>query len=377
MGIGRCQREVVADAAAAVHLNCPVDHVASHVGRHHLDHRDLGAGHLVAGHVHQPGGLEREQPRHVDLAARLGDALLRDRLRGDGLAECHARRGALAHQFERALGQADQAHAVVDPARPEPALCDLETAPLAQQDAGNRHPHILEVHLDVAMRRVVVAEHGQRPHDPHALGVGRDQHHALLRVPRRFRIGLAHGDVDRAARVGGAGNPPLVAVDHVVVAVAFDPGRDVGRVRRGDVGLGHGERRTDLAFQQRLEPARLVFFRAVAGNGLHVAGVGRRAVEDFGRPWHPAHDLGQRRVFLVGQAGARITGGRRAVDRQEQVPQAGRAGLELELLDRLQRGPALAGLGVGRQFLLVILLGRIDVVVHELEQPGLQLLGFR
>jgi hypothetical protein len=37
-------------------------------------------GHLVAGHVHHPGGLEREQAGHVDLAARLGDALLRDGL---------------------------------------------------------------------------------------------------------------------------------------------------------------------------------------------------------------------------------------------------------------------------------------------------------
>ena len=66
---------------------------------------------------------------------------------------------ALAHQLERALGQADQAHAVVDAARPEPALRDLEAAAFAEQDVGRRHAHVLERDLHVAVRRVVVAEH--------------------------------------------------------------------------------------------------------------------------------------------------------------------------------------------------------------------------
>ena len=52
-----------------------------------------------------------------------------------------------------------------------------------------------------------------------------------------------------------------------------------------------------------------------------------------------------------------------------------RARLRLELLDRLQRRPALAGLGVGFELVLVALLGGIDVVVHEAQQLRLQLLG--
>jgi hypothetical protein len=67
--------------------------------------------------------------------------------------------GAFAHQLERAFGQADQAHAVVDAARAQPALGDLEAAAFAQQDVGHRHAHVLEVHLHVAVRRVVVAHH--------------------------------------------------------------------------------------------------------------------------------------------------------------------------------------------------------------------------
>jgi hypothetical protein len=62
------KREVVADAGAAVHLHRPVDHLAGHVRRHHLDHRDLLLGVLVADLVHHPGGVERQQARLVDHA---------------------------------------------------------------------------------------------------------------------------------------------------------------------------------------------------------------------------------------------------------------------------------------------------------------------
>ena len=43
---------------------------------------------------------------------------------------------ALAHQLERALGQADQAHAVVDAPGPEAALRDLEAAAFAEQQVA-------------------------------------------------------------------------------------------------------------------------------------------------------------------------------------------------------------------------------------------------
>ncbi len=100
-----------------------------------------------------------KQPRLVDLDARLGDALAHDALLGQRPAEGDAALDARAHRFERALGQADQAHAVVDAARPEPALRDLEAAAFAEQDVVDRHAHVLELDLGVAVRRVVVAEH--------------------------------------------------------------------------------------------------------------------------------------------------------------------------------------------------------------------------
>ncbi len=170
--------------------------------------------------------------------------------------------------------------------------------------------------------------------------------------------------------------PPLAAVDDVVIALALDAGLDVGGIGRGHRRLGHREGAADLALQQRLEPLPVVLGRAVAGDGLHVAGIGRRAVEDLARPGHRTHDLGQRRIFLVGQAHAVVQ--RRAVllglGRQEQVPQAGGACLGLELLDRLQRRPAATGGGIGLDLGPVGRLGRVDMLGHEGLQARLQVL---
>src|SRR5258708_14441814 len=103
--------------------------------------------------------MQREQARLIDLHARLGDPLARDALLGDGLAECGARQRALAHRFQRTLREPDGAHAVMDAARPEAPLSDLEAAPFAEQDVRYRYAHILEQHFAVAVRRVVIAEH--------------------------------------------------------------------------------------------------------------------------------------------------------------------------------------------------------------------------
>ena len=60
------------------------------------------------------------------------------------------------------------------------------------------------------------------------LDAGRVHRHEDLRLPlvrRRVRVGLHHDDHDLAARVAGAGDVVLLAVDHPLVAVAHRPGR--------------------------------------------------------------------------------------------------------------------------------------------------------
>ena len=108
-----------------------------------------------------------------------------------------------------------------------------------------------------------------------------------------------------------------------------------------------------IANAERIRPSssgsshsRLLRLAAVAQQHLHVAGVGGVAVEDQRRDARPAGELGDRRVVDVGQPLAAVgaePGGVLAgvLLGQEEVPQALRAGLGLELLD----APAAAATG--------------------------------
>ena len=188
---------------------------------------------------------------------------------------------------------------------------------------------------------------------------GHDDHRLLLVAVGVLGIRLAHEDEDLAALVADAGGPPLVAVDDVGVAVAHDRGLDVGRVRGRHLGLGHGEGRADLALQQRLQVLLLELGAGVALEHLHVAGVGRRAVEGLGGDGRAAHDLAERRVFEIGEAGAAVALG------QEQVPEAALARLGLELFQDGRHRPAVGG---GVELLLERRLVGIDELVHEVRQ---------
>ena len=94
---------------------------------------------------------------------------------------------------------------MVNAARSEAALGDLEAAPFAEQDVGDRHADILEGKLGVTMRRVVVAEHRQMAQHSDARRFHRHQNHRLLGMAARVvGIGLTHEDDDLAARIVGA-----------------------------------------------------------------------------------------------------------------------------------------------------------------------------
>jgi len=80
-------------------------------------------------------------------------------------------------------------------------------------------------------------------------------------------------------------------------------------------------------FEQGLEPALFLLWRAVVPEKLHVAAVGRVAVEDLGGEQALAHLFGDARVLGVGQARAALRIG------QEQVPQPLGPCLGLERLD--------------------------------------------
>src|SRR2546422_10611133 len=83
-----------------------------------------------------------------------------------------------------------------------------------------------------------------------------------------------------------------------------------------------------------LEPLLLLLGRAVALERLHVAGVGRRAVEGLRRDRRAAHDLAERGVLEVREPGTA------PALREEEVPEAALARLRLQLLDDRGDPPA-------------------------------------
>jgi len=218
----------------------------------------------------------------------------------------------------------------------------------------------------MAERGMLVAVDRQRPLHRDARRVHRHQDHRLLPVLRCRRVALAHDDGDLAARRHGPGRPPFASLDDIVVAVAKDRGLDVGGVGGGDARLGHGEAGADLAFEQGFEPALLLLGRAVDRQDLHVADVGGVAVEHLRRGQRTAEGLAEVAVFVVGEPGAL---GAVVV---EQVPQALRAGLALQLLHQplfLPAGGALARLVED------LPLVRVDVFGHEGLETALQFVG--
>ena len=189
----------------------------------------------------------------------------------------------------------------------------------------------------------------------------------------RAGIRLAHDDEDRAVGVHGPGDPPLAPIDDVVVAVAHDRRRDIGGIRRGHVRLRHGERRADLAGEQRIQPAALLLIVAREDEHLHVARVRRGTVEGRGCERRAAaHDLGQRGVLQVGEPRTVWAGrvGRAAAVRppgEEQIPQPRLTGLRLQVEQERHAAPCPA---VGQRIDLLevgALLG-VDVRVHERRQ---------
>src|SRR5262249_2038957 len=109
-------------------------------------------------------------------------------------------------------------------------------------------------------------------------------------------------------------------------------------------------------------------FRAVALEHLHVAGVGRRAIEDLRREDDPSHDLAERRVLEVREPGPALA------LRQEEVPEPGRLGLGLERLHAGRRHPAVRGL---LDVPVVVALDRVDVLLHEGEEALAEIAGAR
>src|SRR6185369_5914179 len=106
--------------------------------------------------------------------------------------------------------------------------------------------------------------------------------------------------------------------------------------------------------------------RTIAVEHLHVAGVGRGAIEGLGRPEDSPHLLGTESILEVGEGGAfeleAVINRNRAMRRRhEQVPQPFRRRLALKLFDNRKDLPTIT-LALLR---LIVTDARPDLGVHE------------
>ncbi len=187
------------------------------------------------------------------------------------------------------------------------------------------------------------------------------------RVGRLRQVGIVLGAGDEDGEVGpvGVGDEPLVPVDDPLVAVLVGVGLDQRRVGAGDLGLGHREARPRRALAQRPEVLLLLLVGAPVQQRVHVALVGRLAVE------HP------RAVGRLGRLGLH----HRQLDvaeahaaplrRHVRQPEAGLLGL----LAHLDQGSDV-GLAVGllEAFVVDLLLRRLDDALDERRVPAADLL---
>lgn len=123
-------------------------------------------------------------------------------------------------------------------------------------------------------------------------------------MARAVKPGLAEGDQHFALRAAGAGDPPLVAVDDVLVGslVVLELGGDVRGIGGSHTRLSHRVCGADLTAQQGLKPLLLLLGGAELLNHLHVAGVGGRAVHSQVGDGESAHDLANGAVLHHGEA---------------------------------------------------------------------------
>ena len=289
------------------------------LGGDDLDRGDLDPRALVADGVHQPRRLEHEQAGLLDAHPRVGDPLADDALLDQRAAE----RVALA--------------ACARPSSPARARRRRSPASRGGSGPGRAGPG---------------RSRSRRPPRRAGSSPGRGRCRRRCRRGRRAgrrgsRARASSGGCRRPARragtrimlwrrwrsASGSVTPMTISrsqrddiapeVNHLRPLMTYS---SPSRVMRVAMFVASDEATSGSVIENadRVRPSSsgssqrvLLLLGAEARQQLHVAGVGRRAVEDLGREERAAaHDLAQRRVLHVRQAGAALVVG------EEEVPQA-------------------------------------------------------
>ena len=159
--------------------------------------------------------------------------------------------------------------------RPEPDLGDA-------QSVADLHQHVLVGHFEPFEGEFAVAAMLLRPHDRDA---AQDAPAGLVAVEEERgepAARIVRGAREQNEMVGDAraGDEPLVAVDHPGVALLLRAGADhAGIGAAAGRGLGHGEGGAHLAVDDGSQPFVLLRTVSHQREQIHIAVVGRGAVE--------------------------------------------------------------------------------------------------
>ena len=264
---------VLGIAAGTIELDRDVGRAMQGVGHVHLGHGDFLS--RVIALVKLPGGMHHQQPPDLDLMRDLAEVDLHALAVGEPHSKAFALSDVGLRDLHRALGQPEPAHAVGEPRGPEPDLGD-------PQSVADLHQHVLVGHFEPLEDQFAVSAVLLRPHDGNAaqdaparlVTVIEEGGEATPRVLRRAR------HQDEVIGDAGPGDEPLVAVNDPAIAFLLRVGADhagIGAAPRR--GLSHGERGAHPALDDGLEPFVLLRWRSHPGEQVHIAVVGRRAIE--------------------------------------------------------------------------------------------------
>src|SRR5262245_43559961 len=153
------QDRVLGIAARTVELDRDVGGLVQRVGDVHLGHGDFLARAVAL--VELPGRVHHEEPSDLDAVRHLAELDLHALAVGEPHSEAFALRHVGLRDLHRALGEAEPAHAMGEPRRPEPDLGDA-------QAIADLHQHVLLGHFQALEEKLAVAAVLLRPHDRNA-----------------------------------------------------------------------------------------------------------------------------------------------------------------------------------------------------------------
>nr|ACN62976.1 acyl-CoA dehydrogenase domain protein [Diaphorobacter sp. PCA039] len=266
-------RRLARHALPAQDLHAAVHHAPLGLGTHHLGAAGLEVALLAL--VQHPCGVPDVQARGVQVHVVVGQHVAHALVFGQRLAKGVALAGVCQRRVVRAACLAQPAHAVRE-ARGRQAHLGVAKAlaHLAQHIAGGHAQVVKAQHAVAACKAAVHGVHVALQHDAGLVHVG--QEHGGRTV-----LHARHDD--GVVRSFCAGDEPLAAVDHVVVAIPHGRGGQHGRIGPGaGRGLGHGEARAPVARHLAAQPALFLRGRGHLFHQVDVALVRRVNVERRG-----------------------------------------------------------------------------------------------